>query len=188
MRLFVAIELPERVRTAVDDLTSRARTTLPKARWVGAANLHLTLVFLGEIDDSALLRLATGLESGVTGRTPFKMRLEGSGCFPKNGRARVAWLGFETSPEVVSLQGSLAAAMRTAVGHEPDRRPFHPHLTVARCSPPWPAAAGRRWSQALEGHLGEAFRVDSISLMRSRLSSAGASYSNVHRFALRGAA
>ncbi len=188
MRLFVAIELPERLRTAVVDLGSRLRSTLPKARWVKGANLHLTLVFLGEIDEPKLPRLASGLQSALAGRAPFQMQLQGSGCFPERGRARVAWLGFETCPEVVSLQGAIARALRASVGYEPERRPYRPHLTVARCSPPWPTVAARRWSQALEGELDEPFRVDSIALVRSRLSSAGAIYSNVHRFGLEGAA
>ncbi len=188
MRLFVAIELPERIRTAVADLAARLGSELPPARWVAAGNLHLTLVFLGEIDEARLPSLAAGLTSAVAGRRPFRLRLSGSGCFPPRGRARVAWLGFEESPEVVELQAAAAGALQAAVGHEPERRPFRPHLTVARCSPPWPGAAGRRWSRALDGPLAEAWRVDSLALIRSRLAATGASYSNVHRFALRGPA
>lgn len=188
MRLFVAIELPQGVRTAIEDLTSRARTALPKARWVAAANLHLTLAFLGEVEESALPRLATGLDSTLGGGSPMTLRLSRSGCFPASGRARVAWIGFEESPPLVRLHGDVVAGLRSAIGYEPERRAFHPHLTVARCTPPWPAAAGRRWTETLQGSLGEPFRVDSVSLMRSRLNPAGAVHSNVHRFALRGAA
>ncbi len=188
MRLFVAIELPERIRTVADDLTARLRSELPPARWVAAANLHLTLAFLGELDEGRLPGLAAGLTPALARRAPFRLRLAGSGCFPPSGRARVAWLGFEESPEVIALAAATATALRAAVGYEPERRPFRPHLTVARCSPPWPPAAARRWSEAVDGSLGEAFRVDSVALVRSRLGSAGATYSNVHRFPLGAAA
>ncbi len=188
MRLFVAIELPERVRSAVDDLVGRWRSSLPKARWVAASNLHLTLAFLGEVDEARLPGLATGLTGAVAGRAGFQLHLRGSGCFPPNGRARVAWLGFAESPEVVDLHAAVGRALRAAVGHEPERRPFHPHLTVARCSPPWPAAANRRWSRAAESSVGEAFEVSSVALVRSRLGAGGAAYSILHRFALGGAA
>lgn len=188
MRLFVAIELPQRIRGAVEDLVARARPSLPKARWIRASNLHLTLAFLGELEEAALPKLAGGLDSAFVGRAPFALRLSGSGCFPGSGRARVAWIGFEDSPEVISLQTALSTSLRAAIGYEPERRPFRPHLTVARCSPPWPAAAAWRWSETVAGCLGEEFRVDSISLMRSRLGPNGATYSNLHRFELRGAA
>lgn len=187
MRLFVAIELPERIRTAVADLSGRLRGELPRARWVATANLHLSLVFLGDVGEPRLPALATGLGSAITGRAPFALQLYGSGCFPPRGRARVAWLGFDDSPAVVELQAAVATAVRAAIGLEPDRRPFHPHLTVARCSPLWPPAAGRRWTEAVDGAVGEAFRVDSVALIRSRLGEGGPRYSNLHRFALGGA-
>ncbi len=187
MRLFVAIELPERVRTAVEDVTARLRSSLPRARWVRAGNLHLTLVFLGEVEESSLARFADALGSALAGHSPFRLQLTGSGCFPGSGRARVAWIGLADSREVLAVQAAVASAAQAAVGLEPERRPYRPHLTVARCAPPWPAAAGRRWSRAVPGALAEAFRVDSIALVRSRLGPAGPSYSNVHRFALGGA-
>lgn len=186
MRLFVAIELPERLKIAVEDLCARTRPTLPKARWVRPANLHLTLAFLGELEEARLRGLGDALTEASGAGAPFRLQLRGSGCFPPSGKARVAWIGFRDSPEVVALQGALASALQARVGFEPERRPYRPHLTVCRCSPPWPSSAARTWSQALDGSLGEAFPVDSISLIQSRLKPTGPSHSTLHRSRLGG--
>jgi 2'-5' RNA ligase len=188
MRLFVAIELPDRARTAVDDLISRKRATLPKAHWVSGDNLHLTLAFLGEVAELLLRRLGGALTEASARVSPFTLQLEGSGCFPANGKARVAWIGLSANPELVRLQGTVSAALQAAIGFEPEQRSFSPHLTVGRCAPPWPTSAARSWAQAVVGKLGEAFPVSSIALIQSRLSPAGASYTTLHRVALRGAA
>ena len=184
MRLFVAIELPERVRTAVDDLASRLRSRLPSAHWVDSGHLHLTLAFLGEVDEPRLPRLAAALKSVTAGARPFRLQIQGSGCFPASGRARVAWLGFGPCPEILELERSLATALQAALALEPERRVFRPHLTVARCSPPWPGTAALSWTGALAGELGESFPVGHVALMKSRLAAGGARYSTVHRFAL----
>lgn len=186
MRLFVAVELPDRLRTAVVDRATRAASGLPRASWVRAENLHLTLAFLGELRPDELPRLATALADVAKSARAFTLQLEGAGCFPPSGRARVAWLGFARAPEVIDLQGRLATALRSAVGFEPDRRGYTPHLTVARCSTPWPAAAARKWSGATAGAVGEPFKVESVALVKSLLTSGGATYHTVQRFELAG--
>lgn len=186
MRLFVAIELPERLRTVVADLASRAASNLPRASWAKPENLHLTLAFLGELRPDELPRLAKALADLALRARGFTLQLQAAGCFPPSGRARVAWVGFAHEPEVITLQARLATALRSAVGFEPERRAYSPHLTVARCSTPWPASAARKWSTTVPGPLGEPFRVDSVALIQSRLAAGGAIYRTVQRFELEG--
>ncbi len=186
MRLFVAIELPERVRVAVEDLISRRRSGLPKARWVSGSSLHLTLVFLGDVPEPRLRPLGGALTEACGRQRPFRLQLEGSGCFPASGKARVAWVGVRGSAELVRLQASLAGALQSAIGFEPERRPYSPHLTVGRCEPPWPASAAKIWSEAVNGDLGEEFPVPTVGLIQSRLGAAGPTYTTLHRVPLGG--
>lgn len=184
MRLFVAIELPERLRIAVADLGSRLAPKLPKASWVRASNLHLTLAFLGELTEHQLPALAKTLVSSAEQSEPFSLQVEGAGCFPPSGRSRVAWLGFSTSRTVLDLQRKLVAGLRSSIGFDTGDRDFAPHLTVARCNPPWPRAAAQRWQESLPGTLGETFPVRSFALIQSRLDRTGAVYRTLQRFSL----
>ncbi len=186
MRLFIAIEFPDRVLTGVENVVAQNRTRLPPARWVSTSNLHLTLAFLGELPESRLRALGGAMSSAAASASPFSLQLEGSGCFPPRGKANVAWIGFRPSSELSALQTSLVAALRAGIAYEPERREFTPHLTVARLSPAWPSSAARAWAGAVPGPLGERFRVHALSLVQSRLGPAGPQYTTLHRLPLGG--
>ena len=149
MRLFIALRLPAAVREPLAETAARLRPALPPARWVPVANLHLTLRFLGETDSGRVAGLGRALAGVFGARAPFRLRLRDGGCFPLGRPARVAWVGFESSGELLELQAAVAAAVAGQLGAEPGGggagRPFHPHLTLARPRRPWPRAAVERW-------------------------------------------
>jgi 2'-5' RNA ligase len=186
MRLFVAIELPEALRRRLAEAIEALRSRLPRARWVRMENLHLTLAFLGETPEERLPDLERALGPVFAQRRVFSLELRKPGNFPERGRARVAWIGFEESSELRALENGVRRAREQKLGHEVEKRPFHPHLTVARCSPPWPSRAAAAWrDSALEG-LGASFPVERGVLVQSRLGSGGARYSRVHSYPLEG--
>lgn len=125
MRLFIAIELPDEVKRLLD----RLRSDIPGARWVPAEQLHLTLAFLGEVDEESMKRL-TGELAGI--QAPgFDLRFSGTGCFPDRRRPRVLWVGLQPEP----LLSSLASLVRKAVlscDIPQEERPFSAHVTLAR--------------------------------------------------------
>ncbi len=132
MRAFVAIELPERLRRLVEDFAVAQRARLPKARWIPAANLHVTLAFLGEVDDLTLGRYCARLDDVASLHRQLRLRTDRAGAFPPRGRARVLWLGIGEDPELTSLQTGIADAIGLAI----DEQPFRPHVTMARCRRP----------------------------------------------------
>lgn len=178
MRLFVAVELPEAVRREIAGRAARAARTLPPAKWSRADALHLTLAFLGEVEETAAAPLASALAGAVAPLPPFAARIAGAGAFPPRGGARVLWLGLEPAAPFEAL----AAAVRGAIagcGLSFDEKPFRAHLTVARCRTPWRESE----REAALRTLGEAgaleLRVERIALIESRLGPAGAAYTTL---------
>lgn len=183
MRLFVAIEVPDAVRRRVAERTVPLRARLPRARWTKVDGLHLTLAFLGDTPEELVGPLDAALRGAFRGE-PFRLRLAGAGTFPPGRAARVAWLGFEPEPRLLALQRRVAAAVSEATGAAPDRRPYHPHLTLARCRPPWRRSAAESFVRELEGERFGEVPVTEGVLVRSHLERDGARYETLHRYPL----
>src|SRR5205085_5756950 len=123
-RLFVAIRLPENIVDLMVDVMDDS----PSLRWVPADNLHLTLRFIGEVERPLAEEIAQAL--GRIRAERFSVRLSGIGCFEqRNGGA--VWAGVEPRAPVAALAAKVEIACQSA-GCEPERRAFHPHLTLAR--------------------------------------------------------
>jgi 2'-5' RNA ligase len=180
MRLFVAIDLDEEARDAIDKeqrrLAARMGPEARPARFVNAKHLHLTLVFLGEVDASLKAAFSAVFGADVPMR-PFEVTFGGLGVFPPHGAPRVLWLGLvEGSRETIVLQG-LVRSRAEALGVSSDVRPFHPHLTLAR----WRDSRPSDRRQARDGAVAEVarVRVEEVHLIESRLSAAGPSYTRL---------
>jgi RNA 2',3'-cyclic 3'-phosphodiesterase len=136
MRLFVAVDIPEDVRSALAALATRLRAACPKARWVRTEGLHVTLKFIGEISDSKVSEIKSALGS-VAPHAPIEIRFRGVGFFPNARRPRVFWAGVEAGPELAPLALAVEDTLHPlAIARE--TRAFSPHLTLARFDPPRP--------------------------------------------------
>lgn len=184
MRLFVAVETPEPVRQEIARLRARLAGALPKARWVRPETVHLTLVFLGETGEATVPALASRLGAVFAARAPFELAVRGAGTFPPRRPARVAWLGVTAGPDLAALQAAVAAAAVEVAGIEPERRPYHPHLTLARPSRPWPRSAVERFLEVADRPIGEPFTVNRGVLMESHLGPGGARHEVVSELPL----
>jgi 2'-5' RNA ligase len=175
MRLFIAVELPDEVKRVL----GRIRADIPSARWVPEEQIHLTLAFLGEVDDAALQQLTEQLTAI---KTPFfELRFSGTGCFPDRRRPRVLWVGLEPEP----LLGVLASKVHEAVlssGIPQEARPFSPHITLARLKIPATREVGAFLDQPMKQLPSVA--VQEFILFQSRLTPAGAIHTPVKIFPL----
>jgi len=176
MRLFIAIELPAEVKR----LLAGMRAAIPGARWVPPEQLHLTLSFLGEVDEATCTLLAEKLtEVAAPG---FELHFSASGCFPDRRRPRVLWAGLTESPLLTSLAEQVNKIVRHC-GIPVEERRFSPHITLARCRQP----AGREVSAFLEQHQLlklPPVRVQEFILFQSRLTTLGATHIPLRKFPL----
>jgi RNA 2',3'-cyclic 3'-phosphodiesterase len=190
MRLFVGLELgPALIQTIAADV-ARLRSQLDAAcpsvpvRWIGAANLHITLVFLGEVGESAFPAL-TGALSAPLEHLPFALRLSGFGTFPPSGPPRVIWIGASDSAErVVALYDEISSRL-ARLGHECESRPFAPHVTVARVRDArGPQARRAREVVEAASASGGSTRISAVTLFRSHLGRGGSTYEPLLRVPL----
>lgn len=174
-RLFVAIRPPETIR----DLLIDAMDDSPDFRWQDEEQLHLTLRFVGEVERPLASDLAAAL-SRIRAE-PFELRIAGVGRFEQRNSGAL-WAGVQPKDAV----GALAAKVERAcigIGLKPERRAFHPHITIAR----WKGRRTRELASFLErrrGLVSEPFAVDRFILFESRLSRHGAHYEEVASYPL----
>lgn len=180
MRSFVAIALEGEARRGAEALLEalRGAADADAVRWVRPEGLHVTLRFLGEIDEARVAPLAEGLRAAVASHPAFDLSLGALQGFPSAGRPRV--LACEVAP--VETLASLAEAVEGAVrdaGFAPESRPFRPHLTLGR------VRRGRRVSLPEARVPDDAHTpVEQIVLFRSVLGASGARYTPLEQMAL----
>lgn len=182
MRLFVGIELDDAVTVAAADaareLKARLGSVAPgfTARWIDRGNLHITLWFIGEVGDERAAAITEALRSPFD-VAPFRLDLRGAGVFPPSGAPRVLWIGTTTGTEPMREVYRRIENRLVPLGCEADRRPYAPHLTIARVKDPG-RASGRDIRQAIAAVpavCGET-AVRAVTLFRTRLSPRGATY------------
>jgi len=180
VRLFVAVNLPQEVRQGIWAATEGLRTTDFPVRWVDVTSLHLTLKFLGEVEDKRRNEIVSAVERGTNGARPFLLSLSGFGAFPSVERPRVIWVGCDGVPPLELLQHHLERELARC-GFPVDGRPFRPHLTLGRAKKDAAARSFKGLESALEGlsFEGETL-VQSVELMESRLGRDGSAYRPVH--------
>jgi len=128
LRLFVGIGFPPELKLRL----SLLQTPLPGARWLDAGNLHLTLRFIGEVDEGVAADIDEAL-ARLKGRR-FMLQLAGAGVFT-NEKPRTLWVGVERSAELSALRDKIEHALIRA-GLPPEPRKFAPHVTLARLQNP----------------------------------------------------
>ena len=183
IRLFVAIELPDDVREALTHL----QAGLPGAHWIPDENLHLTLRFIGEVQEPAVDELGEALWRI---RAPgFRLALKGVGKFGGMSRrspARLVYAGVEAGRELTDLAMRIEHAI-TDAGFAPETRKFHPHVTLARLRDTPPHRLG---DFLAEHNLFQAppFEVREFALFSSRQGKEASVYEALQQFALAPAA
>ena len=131
MRLFIALDIPAEVRAGLTKYMERARALAPEARWARVEGLHVTLKFIGHVDDSVVEKIKAALS--VIKAAPFEVKFAGVGFFPNPSAGRVFWAGVDGGDHLPGLASTIDAAMEK-LDFSPETKPYHPHLTLARTS------------------------------------------------------
>jgi 2'-5' RNA ligase len=190
MRLFVAIELAPGVVAAalalIDRLRAKAVRLAPQSRmtWVTADRLHVTVRFIGHVDDQKANAITDALGSARS-VAPFDLTLAGTGAFPPTGRPRVVWAGLTVGRDRLLAAERTVSERLALAGVAPENRRYNPHLTLARVRD----AAGLRAASLLDGVSELVLGVTpvvAITLFDSRLSPKGPTYVALQRVELIG--
>jgi 2'-5' RNA ligase len=177
-RVFVAVPLDEETRHRLAQLV-RARVAIMPGRPVPPENWHLTLRFLGELDDVGLDRLRAALDDADLGAA-FQVRWGTLGAFPRSSRAGVLWIGLEGDLDALHAMSDRVDEALEGAGHPPEDRPFRPHLTISRMRP----EEDVRSVIADDAPLGVPTRVDRVAVFESRLGRGGAKYAVLEEYLL----
>ena len=133
IRSFIAIELPRDLKLALSQLQEKLKSesSVP-VKWVDPGNIHLTLKFLGDIDPEQVGPITSAIEDAVKGITPFNIEAGGLGVFPNIKHIQIIWVGL--AGELVKLEQlqKRIEEMLATLGFPSEKRPFTPHLTLAR--------------------------------------------------------
>jgi 2'-5' RNA ligase len=178
IRLFVAIPLPEPVRTQLTLLQSG----LQGARWLKPENIHLTLRFIGEVRNDLASDIDMAL-SKISG-PPFEMALEGIGNFGRGKRPHAMWAGVAKSEPLMHLQAKIESAL-VRTGLDAEERKFSPHITIARLKEMRPSRV-EAWLADHGGFRSPPFTVDRFALFSSFLKPEGALYIEEASYPLEG--
>lgn len=131
MRTFIAFDIDENTRASL----ARAQCAmgcLPSVRWVRTAGIHLTLKFLGEIEEAVVPGVLGAMRAALAGVEPFEFAVRGLGWFPPGRRPRVLWAGVEGDDGALNLVAGRLNEALVDCGVRAEKRAFRAHLTLAR--------------------------------------------------------
>ena len=179
VRTFFGLPLPEEHRSALEPYLAAVSAAAPEFRWTPPGNLHLTIRFLGHVEES----VAEGIAGRVEAARPegFDLALGTLGSFRRGPRARVVWLGLAAGESPIAALAELVEAEAVVAGLEPEGRKFHAHLTLARAR----ARDGAVLPDLAAPPLLSAWRADEVILYRSRLGRGGSVYEPLRKIRLR---
>ncbi|MGZ8441538.1 MAG: RNA 2',3'-cyclic phosphodiesterase [Candidatus Deferrimicrobiaceae bacterium] len=186
MRAFLGIGLPAGVRDTVASAIARIQGLHAPVAWTAPGNLHITLIFLGEIGTERIPRIEQALRIIASGARPFSLTAEGAGAFPGTRNPRVLWVAILEPLELVrQLQQNMQNALSGA-GFPREDRPFHPHITVGRVRGALPPAWGERFLGEFSGRRFGVVPVSSFTVYESRPGPGGVVYTPLSDFRLDG--
>jgi 2'-5' RNA ligase len=184
-RTFIAVDIGEPVRIVLADVIQTMAQELPELRWVDPQGIHLTLAFLGELNDQRLREAMRAAEAASCQVPPFAFRLSHLGIFDSLHHARVIWMGIdEPSGSLQQLHRLLNRELEQR-GFPVEKRPFSPHLTLARVKTPLKANEQDRLRRFLmETKVSANSSVDRLCVMKSELLRSGARYTHLEDYLL----
>jgi 2'-5' RNA ligase len=188
-RTFIAVALSELAREALRREISLLANALPSLRWVNVASLHLTLAFLGELDDERLTAAHEATQTAAAKGAPFALTLDRLGTFGSSHAPRVIWAG--VSGDVVELrrmQRTFASELG-ARGFPPQEHPdYAPHLTLARVKDRLPSSELTALQQRANTPLAHTatWTITTLDVMKSELVRPAARYTTLASYPLGG--
>ncbi|MBW1803239.1 MAG: RNA 2',3'-cyclic phosphodiesterase [Deltaproteobacteria bacterium] len=187
IRSFLAFELPLDIKRTVRDVSGALRKTPLNVRWVNVYNIHLTVVFMGNIPEADVAPMGNSVKKVCRDYGPFEIYLNGIGFFPGSRNARVLWIGLDGDMERMAQFRDALQACLVPFGIRKEKRPFKPHLTLGRFRKP---GKNSRQLEAVATQYHDlkspVQRLDELIMFKSELKPSGAEYSRLAAWPLVG--
>lgn len=181
MRLFIAVEIPESVREKLTSFQGKIGNETAMIKWVETENIHLTLKFLGDVDESRVDSIKESLKSVKL--EPFECSVKGFGVFPNEDYIKVMWAGIGPEIPFRKLHEQIDKVLEP-FGFEKDSR-FHPHVTIGRVRFVKDKKGLIDAINALKDvEIGHEFKIENFKLKKSTLTPEGPVYEDVAMFNL----
>lgn len=180
IRSFLAFKLPPDIKREVQLILEDVRRSDLNAKWVKVDNIHLTVVFMGDIREEDVPAIREEIKGASLGSGPFNISLKGMGVFPNARRPRVLWLGLDGEIERISSLRDRLQEQLQPFGIKKEKRPFRPHLTLGRFRKP--GRGGSRLGDIISQYKdleGPICPLEELILFKSELRSQGAIYTKL---------
>jgi 2'-5' RNA ligase len=175
IRTFICIEIPQAIKTHIEDIQHTLRQPDAQISWVKPANIHLTIKFLGDVEASRIETVRCAVERATASVSAFDIEVGSAGCFPDARNVRVLWVGLSRVPEVLSDLHQRIEDELARDGFPRESKRFSPHLTIGRARNPNRA---RQTAETLiaRGFAPIEFQASEIIVMRSDMHPTGSIY------------
>jgi 2'-5' RNA ligase len=184
MRTFIAVELSDAVRSRLAKLQEALGETGADVKWVVAENLHVTLLFLGEVDDRDLKNVCSAVSTACAGVEAFVLSVEGVGSFGPPRRPRTVWAAVKHGhDELIALHGAIEPALLGLGCYRREERRFEPHVTLGRVRGDVEGLPAALLKQ--QRFVAGEFEVGEVAVMSSELRPEGPVYAVLSRGKLR---
>ena len=182
LRTFIALDLGKPIRDRLVALQNNFAKDTSGVNWVGPDNLHVTLLFLGEVDDRDVPAVCRAVADVTQTLPSFSISVEGVGCFPNPRRPHVLWVGVGAgAQEVVGLHDAIEPPLLALGCYRREDRKYSPHVTLGRLrsqqAPPGFVQALAKYQAWKAGEVG----VCEVHVMSSELTPQGPNYSVLSR-------
>ena len=181
MRLFIAIELSDPVKDSLTQIQSHLKYAAADVKWVERDNIHLTLKFLGEIDEKKAAVISTILDNIAKDFSPFEITIKDLGVFPKMDFPRVVWVGLEEKgAKIVEEIFKKIEERLVELGFDKEARAFTSHITIGRVRSPKNKEALKEKILSYDLSPTTKSPISSIILFQSTLTPKGSIYTKLH--------
>lgn len=184
MRCFIAIDISEGIRQSIADVIGKCNQKSKGIKWVAVENIHITLKFLGEVNEGLMPDIQKRLAPVCAARNIFGVNIKGAGAFPNFKYPNVLWIGIDESEKLKRLYEDMEDVL-SELGFEKENRKFSPHLTIGRIKDRKGIESVIKEIYTFKDAFFGSIDVNEILLMRSILKPEGAEYSKIAAFRLK---
>ena len=177
MRIFIAALLPEDIRLNLNEYVAKLKPSFEGVKWERDEKLHVTLKFLGEVNEATVNDISEDLETLCRKHSPFKMEVARLGGFPDLEKPRVLYIGLSPNEELSALQSEIEEGL-IPFGFEKEKHRFIPHVTIGRVKRRLGIQSAVPMAEKVE------FEINKIGVIKSKLEPKGSVYTPLRVFEL----